>query len=108
MSLSDCLTIGVLDNIEIKLARIEAKIGKEDVRMTLSMFDTMADGAVSYADDQRGAAASAFGCKMRPSCTSPGSRGALPHCVTCLSLTERTFISLLPILNVTLILHLTL
>jgi len=63
LSLSECLAIGVVDNIDIKIARIESKLGKEDVRITLSMFDTIADSVVSYTDDQRDSSSSAFGTK---------------------------------------------
>ncbi|UCD55436.1 MAG: TolC family protein [Candidatus Omnitrophota bacterium] len=59
LSLSDCLDIGLANNLDIKIAKIESKIKKFDIPIAISVFDTILEGEISYTDDER-AASSTF------------------------------------------------
>jgi outer membrane protein len=53
LSLGDCISIGISNNLDIKIARIEAQSSGQDVLITESLFDTLATASASYTDDRR-------------------------------------------------------
>ena len=61
LSLSDCLNIGLVNNLDVKIAKVEAMIKGQDVLLSESIFDTLLAGKVSYADDQRQTSSSLYG-----------------------------------------------
>lgn len=62
-SLSECLDIGLNNNIDIKIAKIEALIKDQDVLLSESVFDALLEGKVAYTDDQSASSSSLFGEK---------------------------------------------
>lgn len=53
LSLSDCLNIGLSNNLDIKIAKIEARMKWQDVLVTESIFDTILTGKAAYGNDRR-------------------------------------------------------
>jgi len=63
LSLSECLDTGLTNNLDIKIAKIEALIKKEDIPLAESIFDTFLSGNINYSDDQRDTDSPLFGTK---------------------------------------------
>jgi outer membrane protein TolC len=61
LSLSDCLDMGLQNNLDIKIAKIESKIKKYGVPIAKSIFDTILEGGVSYTHDERARASTIVG-----------------------------------------------
>jgi len=62
-SLSECLDIGLDNNIDVKIAKIEALIKDQDVLLSESVFDALLIGNVYYTDDQSASNNPLFGSK---------------------------------------------
>ena len=63
LSISECLEIGLANNLDIKIAKIEPLIEEENVRAARSIFDTILQGEISYEDDQFAQSSTIFGTK---------------------------------------------
>jgi len=63
LSLSQCLNIGLANNLDIKIAKITPLIKEEGVRSAKSIFDAVLQGEVSYEDDQFAQASTIVGSK---------------------------------------------
>ena len=63
LSLSECLDIGIGANIDIKIARLEAMIAKQDILLSEAIFDTILSGRTTYANDERATPSPVFGSK---------------------------------------------
>ncbi len=61
LSLSDCLDIGLVNNLDIKIAKIESKIKRFDIPIAKSIFDTILEGEIGYARDERAASSTLAG-----------------------------------------------
>jgi len=61
LSLSACLEIGLANNLDIKIAKIEPLLKAEDIKLAKSIFDTVIEGKIAYEDDQRAAASTLAG-----------------------------------------------
>ncbi len=61
LSLSDCLDIGLVNNLDIKIAKIESKIKRFDIPIAKSIFDTILEGEIGYAHDERTASSTLAG-----------------------------------------------
>ena len=62
-SLSDCLNIGLANNLDIKIAKIEAMIEGEGILISEAIFDALITGKATYTDDQRASASTITGTK---------------------------------------------
>ncbi len=63
MSLSDCVTLGLTNNLDVKIARIEAMLSYQDALLSEAIFDTLLAGRASYSDDERAQPSIIFGEK---------------------------------------------
>ena len=63
LSLSDCLNIALADNIDIKIAKIEARMAEQNVLIAESVFDALIAGKTTYSDDQRASPSPLMGTK---------------------------------------------
>ncbi len=62
-SLSECLDIGLNNNLDIKIAKIESLVKDEDVLLSEAVFDAVLTGSISYTDDQSATTIPLFGSK---------------------------------------------
>ncbi len=62
-SLSECLDIGLNNNLTVKIAKLEALIKDQDILLSESVFDAILTGNVNYTDDQSASASPLFGSK---------------------------------------------
>jgi len=62
-SLSDCLDIGLNNNLTIKIAKLSALIKDQDILLSESVFDALLEGKTSYTDDQSATQSPLFGSK---------------------------------------------
>jgi len=53
ISLADCVDIGLSNNLDIKIAKVESHIEEQGVMLAESIFDTTISGDVSYTEDKR-------------------------------------------------------
>jgi len=53
LSLSDCLNTALANNIDIKIAKIDSALKKEDIRLADSMFDATLTGLLAFENDER-------------------------------------------------------
>lgn len=63
LSLSDCLDIGLANNLDIKIAKIESEMKKGDVLIAKSVFDAVLEGKVTYEKDERDSGSTIAGTK---------------------------------------------
>jgi outer membrane protein TolC len=61
LSLSACLEIGLANNLDIKIAKIEPLIKAEDIKSAKSIFDTVIEGKIAYEEDERATASTLAG-----------------------------------------------
>ena len=77
-SLSDCITQGLLNNLDIKIAKIESKLKGEDVLIAEAIYDTVLDGKVTYEDDQRAQSSTLTGSRSIDTSYQIGATKTLP------------------------------
>ncbi|MGB2706365.1 MAG: TolC family protein [Candidatus Omnitrophota bacterium] len=77
-SLSECLDTGLNNNLDIKIAKIEALIKDQDVLLSESVFDAIFTGNVSYTDDQSASSSPLFGSKTMTTNYEMGITKELP------------------------------
>lgn len=63
VSARDVRLIAIQNNLEIKLARLDSKIKGTELSYKEAVFDTILNGEIGYADDQRKRVSSLFGSK---------------------------------------------
>jgi len=78
LSLSDCVDIGLANNLDIKIAKIESMIAGQGVMLAESVFDTLLAGSASYADNQLARANTFTGTKSLQSEYVAGLTKTLP------------------------------
>jgi len=78
VSLSDCITQGLLNNLNIKIAKIESKLKGEDVLISEAIYDTALDGKATYTDDQRAQSSTLTGLRSIDTNYQFGATKTLP------------------------------
>jgi outer membrane protein len=78
LSLSDVLKIAILNNLDIKLAELDNKIGSADFMYSKAIFDTTITGEVTYEDDSSDSASSFAGTRSRTNLYKVGLEKKLP------------------------------
>ena len=78
LSLSECLNRGLENNLDIKIAKIEALVEGEDVLLAESIFDTILKGKATYTDDKRATMSPAFGTEKLNTLYEVGIEKKLP------------------------------
>ncbi|MFH1594203.1 MAG: TolC family protein [Candidatus Omnitrophota bacterium] len=78
LSLDDCLNLGLSNNLDIKIAKIDSEIKGQDRLISTSIFDTMLTGSASYEDDRRAVATSIIGQKSLTNNYAMGVSKKLP------------------------------
>ena len=77
-SLSECLDIGLNNNLTIKIAKLEALIKDQDILLSESVFDAILTGNASYTDDQSPSNSPLFGSKTMTTNYEMGITKELP------------------------------
>lgn len=78
LSLSDCLNAGLMNNLDIKIAKIESLIKGEDILLSEAVFDTILNGEISYTDDQRATSSTIAGTESLTANYELGATKKLP------------------------------
>ncbi len=78
LSISNCLNIGLSNNIDIKIAQIESEIAGQDVLLSEAIFDTFLSASATYSDDQRVPENVLFGTKNLVTDYKMGATKKLP------------------------------
>ena len=63
LSISDCLSMALAGNLDIKIAKIDPLLKEGDIEIARSIYDAIIDGKLAYQDDQRTSANTIVGTK---------------------------------------------